>query len=362
MTGSEKAMELVRRCFVNHPLSDGDQDQLLRIAELSGWNPALALVCGDLMRSSEDLHFLHSSQGKSEMRDGAKWASIMEDASTAYEGECVNLAWNQRRRLTPAEEMRVFGRRLRGARTTSGATRVVPRFGSVNLTNSLVREEQVEELEVELWGMRDVFGSEAPTGDEALRPYPLSIPHDADKLTTEMDAELRKSWMAHQVSNPGHGIVDPDALQNLKYEFTNKCEVVLGMRTELETFLLTSLATFGSDWHAVSCQLQREAAMLPAASLTDVPPMLWEEGLVRHFNPFLSEAALSVLEEAAVSWLRLCVLEDKLQRLKRWTRSTASHALLRQEMQVERYPHAYARHRSTTADGMEHDTAVEIAK
>lgn len=344
MAGSEKAMELVRRCMVNHPLQDSDKKQLSSIIELSGLNPALALLCGDLLASSTELIFLHCLKPQAAVPPAL--GDVLDDASTAYQGECAALEWNRRRRLTATEEIRVLGGRGGGLRVLPGHGRALPAYGSVVLPNCPVSAAEVAAVEVELWNMKDILvstgsnenkGHMCGTAGETMQPYPLRVPRDADILTKEKHAELQTSWRVYQQALPARVQVHPTVLECFRKLFVNKSNDVSLIRQHLEKFLLRALSTFGTDWHATSWHMQRHAALLPTASVEDLPPMLWEKERIRHYNPFLSETASTGIAEAVVSWLRLCVLEDKLDRLKKWSASTRSDALLWQEMQVNYY-------------------------
>ena len=59
MSGKELAIQLVRQCFVNTPLSEYDVNLCCNVANLCGDVPALFLVCELLLASSQQLSFLH---------------------------------------------------------------------------------------------------------------------------------------------------------------------------------------------------------------------------------------------------------------------------------------------------------------
>ncbi|CAN0481799.1 unnamed protein product, partial [Discosporangium mesarthrocarpum] len=79
------------------------------------------------------------------------------------------------------------------------------------------------------------------------------------------------------------------------------------------------------------------AALQPSVSSLDIAGMVWWRDNIGHFNPFLSEAAKVKVQAAAVTWLRLCVLEDKLGRLKEMVEGgTDMDVSLLRELQVTR--------------------------
>lgn len=337
MTGSEKAVELVRRCFVNHPLQEGDNNQLLRVLDLSGHNPALALVCGDLLKSSMGLSFLHNANSRPRLHQEA--VATLEHAASAYEGECATLPWHQRRRLTGAEDARVLSGR---APTPMELHQCFLQHGSIQLPGFfLISAGDVQAAEEKLWKTTTLVLSTidqskgwAAKADDAVDPYPLRVPHDADTLTEDMHAELRTSWEAHQLNVPDPSDLTQPLLDKLHDMFGAQHSEVSSMRGGLSNDLLKALITFGAGGHAVAHHMHRVAGLLPTACLSDLPSLLWENERVLQFNPFLARSAASRLTEAVVTWLRLCVLEDKLGRLRRWTRASETEALMWQELQV----------------------------
>ncbi len=61
--------------------------------------------------------------------------------------------------------------------------------------------------------------------------------------------------------------------------------------------------------HAPSVLAQRAADLLPAASLVDIARLVARApGAAQDYNPFLSHQSCAHLQQAAVEWLKLCVL------------------------------------------------------
>lgn len=134
-------------------------------------------------------------------------------------------------------------------------------------------------------------------------------------------------------------------VRHLWREFTDTHEKVSSFRLRLEGFLLSALATVAGNWHAVSWHLHRVAGLHPNATLPDIPPTLWEKNNIRHFNPFLSDNAVKTILEGAISWLRLCVLDDKLRRMKGSLRpEVEARAKLWQELEVNNDKSCFGAH------------------
>lgn len=66
---------------------------------------------------------------------------------------------------------------------------------------------------------------------------------------------------------------------------------------------------------ASSFRLLRLTGGAPCPALLDLLSCAWQPQLLLRFNPFLSEMAASRLHRGLLTWLQLCVLEDKLHRL-----------------------------------------------
>ena len=333
MTGSEKALELVRRCSVNHPLAEGDREQLMRIIELSGHNATLAIICGNVLKCSEELNFLHTTGKSLNQAVTQPLGLCLKDAETAYEGESASSEWNRRRRLKPFEEMRVFGRHSSRIQKQLAGGRIMPTYGTVKLRPCVIAANDVTAAERALWNVtQDLRANDVPPTNRP--PYPLCFSPRNNKLSEEMHVELRKSWDVHQQSCQMSAFLDPNQQLRLQEDFAAKRSNVSQMRQVLENFLLSGLANVGEDWHAASWHLKRVAALLPTASVEDFPAMLLEKHRIQEWNPFLSRDSSVQIQAGITSWLRLCVLEDKLERLERWVGSIDSQALLWREMQV----------------------------
>ncbi|CAM9681753.1 unnamed protein product, partial [Ectocarpus sp. 8 AP-2014] len=335
MTGAEKASELVRQCFVNHPLPDGDRDQLLRVLELSGENPALALLCGDLLESTAGLHFLHSVTHSFTLPREA--STTLEHAEIVYEWESRHLPWNRRRRLAVAEEVRMLGGRV----PTKPQKRSIE-HRCVKLPPCPVSAQEVQAAEADVWEMKDCGVEDEPLAasrggsNQAVSSYPLNVPHDANTLTKEMHKELRKSWEVNRLVPPRPPPPSPASLERLHQALRVQQIKVSSMEQLVSSFVLRALNTFGADGHAVARHMERFARLLPTAGVVDLPPIVWENERIRQFNPFLTGSACSELIDAVVAWLRLCVLQDKLGRLVTWSSTSESHALMQQELLVKR--------------------------
>jgi hypothetical protein len=101
-TGGEEAISLVRKCWTNHPLSNGAIDLLIHIKDLSQNTPALWLMCEELLSASERLaQCLHNV-------DLPRYTGDTSTACACYRfSEAAST--NFRKQLTPLEERALLG-------------------------------------------------------------------------------------------------------------------------------------------------------------------------------------------------------------------------------------------------------------
>ncbi|CAM9849170.1 unnamed protein product [Discosporangium mesarthrocarpum] len=348
MTGSEAAMELLRQSFTNRPLLREDRAQLQQITHLSGLCPGLMMLSRDLLKSSESLAFLHDDPVTHD--DPMATVPDLSGARAAYFHESAKFPWNARRQLTREEEMRVLGMLVPLSNPPSGGHTL--RHFADTIEQFPVTREQVDKMEetLHMLGTSDVEVG-PKEGGSGQQGYPLGITGHESILAKEMGKELRQSWDTHihtRVAPHLTGCVISRAFQTWKDIMEVGKE-----RAKMEQYLIDVLSVLGGGWgwgqtegtgeckgnawHVQSARMHSMAALRPSVSSPDIAVMVWWRENIDHFNPFLSEAAKDKVQVAAVTWLRLCVLEDKLGRLKDMIEGRAEmDAPLLREFQVRR--------------------------
>eukprot|EP00854_Cymbomonas_tetramitiformis_P000643 gene643-1076_t len=161
---------------------------------------------------------------------------------------------------------------------------------------------------------------------------------DARVIHAEMTDELESSWRAW------HAL--PQAVLRESPDGTPVRTLLLRWRTEtlqarvaVEEYLRSNLEHLPeADWRASGLRFRRLANDFPAAaSRIELARMAWDLPLVAMHNPLLSAAAQGQLQEAIRTWLQLCVLEDKLQRLLVFEAAGAmSESVMVRELQTKR--------------------------
>lgn len=67
--------------------------------------------------------------------------------------------------------------------------------------------------------------------------------------------------------------------------------------------------------HAVGHALRRASNEAPTPTRRDLVRASFSSGLLRAFNPFLTELGVERVQAAIIDWMELCVLEDRLERI-----------------------------------------------
>ncbi|KAG2494611.1 hypothetical protein HYH03_007376 [Edaphochlamys debaryana] len=154
-------------------------------------------------------------------------------------------------------------------------------------------------------------------GWAGLNPrHRLTASEELRVLGAAMHQELAESWRQHhQLTAPEHMRLDRSqllpALQRIKAE---ACE----RRAAAEAFLLRHTSAVPEDvgCHGAAFRLLRLSGAAPSAGPLDLLVAAWRPEVLRQYNPFLSEGAVAGLREGVLTWLALCVLEDRLGRLE----------------------------------------------
>ena len=156
--------------------------------------------------------------------------------------------------------------------------------------------------------------------------------------------ELRDSWEAHHTRPTFQIEGSSKSLQNW---FDELLVTVGEKRGAVEAYLFNALRSVpdSAGWHAKAFRLLKLGTDVPDVSVSDLVRFACYRDELRRFNPFLSTQAQADIFVGVLSWLQLCVLEDRLERLITYSKSSSSSGRLMQEIQVHRnwdpreYPH-----------------------
>ncbi len=194
LTGGQQALQLLRQCWVNRPLSEREAQHLHSAARLGGHlTPALHLVAHELALGAWHVHHLHGN-----VAAPAPW--LEADAATSYvqqqraarvtdHPQSVRL----RDALTPEEERRVLG--------TCGAAPDVPAWAREGLFTPVaalpacpVAADAVAAAEERLTRL---LRFRPPHAGGPAPSYPLQQAAGSTPLERDMHLELQQSWDAH---------------------------------------------------------------------------------------------------------------------------------------------------------------------
>ena len=330
LAGAELALSLVRRSFINRPPSVEEQERCDNVAALSRATPALHMACAHWSDSARQLAFLQPEAVMPFRADDADPIRLMDSAKAYQQYVASSSSCAERRQLlTPAEELRMLGKRV--ALLPARRAGVDPQKTSlVKLPVPLVSTSYVDEAEKRLSELV------ASTATDPC-PFPLDAAVDAlssDPLGADMLAELQRSWDAKQRL----------ARHALEAHVSEPRALLVMMQAELSAATNARVAAEGYLMHATAMEpgakasqplrraaaaarLRRAAGLMPLPSLpelalTALAPDVWLPGI----SPLLalSKADTSRFARCVLTWMQLCVLEDKLTRLTRMATAAAS--------------------------------------
>jgi hypothetical protein len=196
--GEETALELVRQCFVNRPLSAAEHAKLSNLVQLSTSVPALPLLCHDLEISASQLAHLpfYNLAGSSNKHNTSPACSkgVFHNAATAYlharqEGPC-----NPRRMLTLLEEEHVLG--MRAPLYNPARPIFEPENVEVHADNKHAMKFGHEKLfkTIKLLATMTTGKGKGPSSPPS---FPLVASAVPTNLETSMLDEQKASWDAH---------------------------------------------------------------------------------------------------------------------------------------------------------------------
>ena len=91
------------------------------------------------------------------------------------------------------------------------------------------------------------------------------------------------------------------------------------LRLQAEQYILLQIRGIPDSVgnHGARFRLPRMAGQVPSAGLLDLVRTAYRPEFLREMNPFLSADSRSRILAGIVVWMQLCVLEDRLGRLRR---------------------------------------------
>jgi hypothetical protein len=354
MTGTAMAMALVRQCWVQHPLSREELAKLANVAQFSARAPALHLLCYALECSSLQLGFLHPreedvdaanqralrvKQLKVPRRDEATaFVPLNVDAATEYRIGMARRTIGLHHQLTPEEEELVF--RYMVLPAPKALVRPSP-----PLSTAAGKEGFVQSLELAL----AACVRETPR-DSAVKPEcPVSAGADATAMDRYHAERCQVSWNLHHTLPTR--TLDSERLHSIDIDY--RLRSVKARQRKLEQQMREILEGHASGATTVF-RIRRAAGLVPRATVADWVRCAWlhHAVLLQRLNPHLSDDQCLEFRGAIVQWLQLCVLRDRLLRLR--------HLMRAFDDELARAAASSSRQKTTVLQNIEHQLVQEL--
>lgn len=279
--------------------------------------PTLSLLCHAINKSSQQLPFLYPNAGRYD-------ETINSLEATAYFNNIKNGNFSSRLYLTNREEARLIG-------VQSKKPKLPPRFiPNQNLGSCPVSEQEIDTLQTELDGLYSKSTRanypRACKRQKIARPFPLDIT-PSSKLEADMMSELKRSWDAHQ-----NEVSHPDSKDDFKSlvlrPILNRTSELRSNAEEYALRSLNEMPELNSHWHCPTHEILRVAGLISSATIEDLARIAINCSLINDFNPILNQESRETLMKSIITWLRLCVYEDKIARMISLCDSGAADELL----------------------------------
>jgi hypothetical protein len=167
--------------------------------------------------------------------------------------------------------------------------------------------------------------------EASKREFPLRV-NLQGALEKDTFAELRSSWDTHRK------LTSRDEQINIANINTRSADVlgrIVLSRKLLEDYIMNVLNDGMDKSIPNSLDLKRLSRLHPRAIASDLLRATIHRDTVKIFNGSLRDEDQEKLQEFILEWLRLCVLEDKLERLKKLSQD-ADYQGLQKELRIVR--------------------------
>ena len=342
MTGEAKAIELMRQCFINQPMSNIERFCLENVKSLSRCRSSTVfLICRDIEKSCNSCAFLNQCYTTNGISD-----EISNERDPRYDDANESTAYltslqkplSSRLHLASSECCQFF-------RSTESKKCYLSRC----IMQQCIDADQcpVTRYEVDcIYALMDklyiVKESNNSPDDFPLRGQCQTA------LEIEVYGELKKSWKLHCKE------------LNLKPELTNENnmgfllssakETTLSLIVKLERYLKNVFALLPNHqhhmYHAQAISFFRVVDIVPSATKRDLSAMACSFSKMKEFNSLLSPDAQNIVHSSILLWLELCVLDDKLKYLLSIKTLDSSNMKLflqeimaKREWKIEEYPY-----------------------
>ncbi|KAL7561124.1 hypothetical protein ACA910_009179 [Epithemia clementina (nom. ined.)] len=299
LTGAEQAMQLVRESWSTKPYSDVERSFLNDAMSLSrGRFPTAFLLCLYNLQCSEQTSFLYTKT------DAEKYVSdIFSEAADTDDFTARPCKTNARSKLTSHEMLTLVG----------FAEPEDPLFKEFEQCTTFARAPSLESVTALESSFKKCFFALKSDVKETLSP--MAYMTAGCSLGSSVLQDLHASWKSfNNCSSLGFALRKHWCLILSVISDKVKAETVC-----LSNFLVQSLEKASKKRWRSRIAFYRLANVLPSiATPMDLLKGVYDPLWFAKFNPFMSEEARSALRDVAVAWTRLLVLDDKIQRLRKF--------------------------------------------
>ena len=265
------------------------------------FTPGLDLISFEVASSSLQTDFLHTQIQKLEIEN----VTFPAEASTEYLNEAKPV--NVRQSLTSDEETRVLGQN-RCEKATSN-------FNGQKCENKKCLSKNIHEQKDETVYFENVLSNmiEKNAKQElTFMPFSNNSSDVNSNLHKYMFQKLEESQSAYCKLNYMELTAE---LPSITFNFLMKR--IASKRQEIELSLFESLTSVHDccGKNAKNFRLLRLVNDYPTLNLEDLVRCAIDRNWMVQFNPFLSQESSEVVFVNILTWMKYCVLEDKLARL-----------------------------------------------
>lgn len=310
-SGYEKAIDLLRACWVNRPLSAEEMGHLQCLYNLGHNCPSLSLLCYELYSSSKQVYFLYPSVRSFGQID------LDYPAMDAYSTQKMKGELNERLRLTCDEERVIFGSQRPQMCHSSSKELTPPRI------LSLIENDEKD--------YEDVLKSFIRVKEQSKRPFPLqdmfSSTFASSKIGVDMMSKLRSSW-EHHINLPNLQLtLEQDELQERIGQTLQEAKAA---RLSIERCLF-SIVNNNPDGFF---NIDRSANVAARPSVRDLLRAVCFPHLITEFNPSVYNE--DAVQDLLIRWLKLLSMELKMERLAIFVNQSLHQEIVREASECRR--------------------------
>ncbi|KAI8827365.1 hypothetical protein BJ741DRAFT_556087 [Chytriomyces cf. hyalinus JEL632] len=329
MTGSELAIQYLRECWLNKPLSDRKVDAIEDAMAFSYREPAVGVLCNHIKFSANQLGFLFPKGNGGITREAKEFS---EDFLKGAVASCTQLAKsrpgeeNTRRSLTNFELTPSFGRFPSSRIEEKYYDRCINVAGLKIPTDAVAFMEQAQ-VNCLSWTQRLASG------------FPLNLKEEAGEIERLLNAELEDSWTAHITLQKPH--LPEKGFAKLSVLLSQQLPCVSQQMSEIREYLSVTFAEVPTS-QTCEFNLSQSVNLLPKHTFSDILRIAFDKRHSLKFNPYLSDLSLQNIVDAVLVLLELHVIHTRIERLQRDIASKPYEALLKdifvRKWSIRKYP------------------------